>query len=162
MRRFTVIAPDCGKEYTGAWEDTSFKLVEAGTWDDQEQRPDIFLWHWSKEKDLPVREVLSLLPKLLVIISDRGDKITLAEDLLDIYSLQSFSGEDTGFTICSRLEGEVAVPDWDFYKNSSQDDITREEQIKAAAGSIYRYLLEDVIRETAEWCGHMSSVVGHM
>jgi hypothetical protein len=97
---------------------------------------------------------------LLVIIGDSGEKITVPEELSEIYSLQSFSGADTGFTICSRLEGQVAVPEWDLY--GSQGAITREEEIKAAAGSIYRYLLEDVIRETAEWCGHMSSVVGHM
>ncbi|MFX4263602.1 hypothetical protein ACOBQJ_15560 [Pelotomaculum propionicicum] len=161
MRRFKVVKSDCAGEYTGAWEDTSFKLVDAGSWDDREQRPDVFLWHWSKEKnDLPVQEVLSLLPRLLVIISNRGENITVPEELIEVYNLQSFAGEDTSFTICSRLEGEVAVPDWDLYKSSST--ITREEQIKAAAGSIYRFLLEDVIRETAEWCGHMSSVVGHM
>lgn len=160
MRRFTVIAPDCAGEYAVAWEDASFKLVEAGSWDTPEQWPDVFLWRWSKENDLPVQEVLSLLPRLLVIISDRGEIITVPEDLSEIYSRQSFAGEDTGFTICSRLQGQVAVPQWDLY--GSQGAITREEEIKAAAGSIYRYLLEDVIRETAEWCGHMSSVVGHM
>jgi hypothetical protein len=160
MRRFTVVAPGCAGEDTSAWEDTSFKLVEAGTLDDPEQNPDVFLWRWSNENNLPVQTILSLLPKLLVIISDKGEEITFAEELLEIYSLQSFSGEDIYFTICSRLQGEVAVPDWDLYGN--RGTITREEQIKAAAGSIYRYLLEDVIRETAEWCGHMSSVVGHM
>ena len=160
MRRFTVIAPDCAGEYTGAWEDTSFKLVEGTTWNDPEQRPDVFLWRWSNDEDLPVRKILSLLPGLLVIVSGRDDKITFPEELSEIYSLQSFAGADTGFTIGSRLQGQVAVPEWDLYKNS--DTITREEQLKAAAACIYRYLLEDVIRETAEWCGHMSSVVGHL
>lgn len=160
MRRFTVIAPDSATEYAYAWEDTSFKLMEAGSWDNPEQWPDVFLWRWSKEIDLPVRAILSLLPKLLVIISDKVENITVPEELSEVYGRQSFSGNDTRFTICSRLEGEVAVPEWDLY--GSQGAITREEQIKATAGSIYRYLLEDVIRETAEWCGHMSSVVGHM
>lgn len=160
MRRFTVIAPGGAMEYAYAWEDASFKLVEAGNWDDPEQWPDVFFWRWSKNNELPVQMILSLLPRLLVIISDRGEIITVPEELSEIYSLQSFAGEDTGFTICSRLQGQVAVPEWDLY--GSRGAITREEQIKAVAGSIYRYLLEDVIRETAEWCGHMSSVVGHM
>ncbi|MDD2554103.1 MAG: hypothetical protein PHP51_05990 [Desulfotomaculaceae bacterium] len=159
MRRFTVITPDCAREYTSAWEDISFKLVESGTWDDPEQKPDVFLWQWSKE-NLPVREILSLFPKLLVIISSCDENITFPEELSEIYSLQSFAGADTGFTIGSRLQGQVAVPKWDLY--NCQGSITREEQIKVAAASIYRYLLEDVIQETAEWCGHMSSVVGHM
>lgn len=160
MRRFTVIAPSCAGEYTDAWEDTSFKLVQGGTWDNPEQRPDIFLWRWPQEKDLPVREILAFLPRLLVIISGRDEDITFPEELSEIYSLQSFAGADICFTIGSRLLGQVSVPEWDSYKNNSV--ITREEQIKAVAASIYRYLLEDVIRETAEWCGHMSSVVGHM
>ncbi|MDD4334130.1 MAG: hypothetical protein PHY77_00795 [Desulfotomaculaceae bacterium] len=160
MKLFTVIAPGSAAEYAVAWEDTGFKLAEAEAWDDAGQRPDVFLWRWSRENDLPVSTILSLLPKLIVIISDKNEQITVSQDLSEIYSMQHFAGRDTGFTICTRLEGEVAVPDWNSYSN--QGEITGEEQIKAATGSIYRFLLEDVIRETAEWCGHMSSVVGHM
>ncbi len=160
MRRFTLIAPDCARVYSSAWENTGFNLVEAGTLDEPGQRPDVFLWHWSGENDLPVPAVLSLLPRLIVIVCARGEQITISPDLSEIYSLQSFAGRDTGFTICSRLEGEVSVPDWNLYSN--EGEISREEQIKAVAGAVYRFLLEDVIRETAEWCGHMSSVVGHM
>lgn len=32
----------------------------------------------------------------------------------------------------------------------------------ALAECLYNYLLKDVFRETADWCGHMSSVVGRM
>lgn len=160
MRRFTLIAPDCARVYSSAWENTGFNLVEAGILDEPGQRPDVFLWHWSGENDLPVPAVLSLLPRLIVIVCARGEQITISPDLSEIYNLQSFAGRDTGFTICSRLEGEVSVPDWNLYSN--EGEISREEQIKAVAGAVYRFLLEDVIRETAEWCGHMSSVVGHM
>ncbi len=160
MRLFTFIAPGCGEEDISAWQNTSFKLVEEGAWDEPGQWPDLFLWHWRKEKELPVATILSLLPRLVVIISDPDEQIIVSQKLSEIYSLQSFAGRDTCFAICSRLEGEVAVPDWNLY--SDQGEITREEQLKAAAGAVYRFLLEDVIRETAEWCGHMSSVVGHM
>ena len=37
-----------------------------------------------------------------------------------------------------------------------------EQATGAFAESLYYYLLRDVFRETAEWCGHMSSVVGRM
>lgn len=160
MRRFTVVAPNCAGEDVSAWEDTSFRLVESVIWDDPEQGPDVLLWHWSQKKDLPVKMILSLFPKLYVIISSPGDEITIPGELADIFSLQIITGDSVLFTIGSRIQGLAAVPDWDAYRG--HEDITREEQIKAVSGSIYRYLLEDVIRETAEWCGHMSSVVGQM
>lgn len=160
MRRFTIVAPNSAMKDLCAWEDTSFKLVESGTWDDPEQGPDVFLWHWSQKKDLPVQMILSLFPKLYVIISSPGDEITIPGELAEIFSVHSFAGDSTCFTIGSRLQGEAAVPDWEACRSLAA--LTREEQMKAAAGSIYRCLLEDVIRETAEWCGHMSSVVGQM
>lgn len=160
MRRFTVVAPNSDREYVSAWEDTSFKLVDNGTWDDPEQGPDVFLWRWSQKKDMPVQMILSLFPKLYVIISTPGDKVTIPGELADIFSLHIITGDSIHFTIGSRIQGEAAVPDWAAYRSHAA--ITREEQIKAVSGSIYRYLLEDVIRETAEWCGHMSSVVGQM
>lgn len=160
MRRFTIVAPHCAVEDVSAWEDTSFKLAESGTWDDPEQRPDVFLWHWSQAEDLPVQMILSLLPKLYVVMSAPGDKVSTPGELADIFSIQTITGDSILFTIGSRLQGLAAVPDWDAYRGYGA--ITRNEQIKAVSGSIYRYLLEDVIRETAEWCGHMSSVVGQM
>jgi hypothetical protein len=160
MRRFTVVAPACAGEDVSAWEDTGFRLVESGTWDDPEQRPDVFLWHWAQAEDMPVQIILSLLPKLFIVVNAPGDKVTIPGELADIFSIQIITGESILFTIGSRLQGLAAVPDWDAYRGHAA--ITREEQIKAVSGSIYRYLLEDVIRETAEWCGHMSSVVGQM
>ncbi len=160
MRRFTVVVPDCAGEDAGAWEDTSFRLVDSGTWDDPEQGPDVLLWHWPQEEDLPVQMILSLFPKLYVITSSPDDEITIPGELADIFSLQTITGDGILFTIGSRLQGKVSVPNWDAYRGHAA--ITCNEQIKAVSGSIYRYLLEDVIRETAEWCGHMSSVVGQM
>ena len=157
MRRFTIVAPNCAGEDISTWEDTSFRLAESGTWDDPEQGPDVFLWHWSQEEGLPVQMILSLLPKLYIIISNPGDEVTTPGELAEIFSIQIIAGDSILFTIGSRLQGLAAVPDWAAYQGHAA--ITREEQIKAVSGSIYRYLLEDVIRETAEWCGHMSSVV---
>lgn len=160
MRRFTIVAPNSAMEDLCVWEDTGFRLVEAGIGDDPEQRPDVFLWHWAQEEDIPVQMILSLLPELFVVVSAPGDKFTIPGELVDIFSMQIITGDNILFTIGSRIQGLAAIPDWDAYRGHAA--ITREEQIKAVSGSIYRYLLEDVIRETAEWCGHMSSVVGQM
>jgi hypothetical protein len=160
MRRFTIVAPKSSVEDLCVWEDTSFKLVEKGTWDDPEQGPDVFLWHWAQAEDMPVQMILSLLPKLFIVVSAPVDKVSIPGELADIFSIQIMAGDSILFTIGSRLQGLADVPDWDAFRGHAA--ITREEQIKAVSGSIYRYLLEDVIRETAEWCGHMSSVVGQM
>ena len=160
MRRFTIVAPNSAVEDLCAWEDTSFKLVENGIWDDPEQGPDVFLWHWAQAEDMPVQTILSLLPKLYIVVSALGDKVTIPGELAGIFSVQIITGDSILFTVGSRLQGLAAIPDWDAYRSHAA--ITREEQIKAVSGTIYRYLLEDVIRETAEWCGHMSSVVGQM
>jgi len=80
------------------------------------------------------------------------------DTLSDIYERQLIVGEGLYFTIGSRISGKVANPDWEAYRSNGQ--LSREEQVKTVAGSVYRFLLQDVFRETAEWCGHMSSVVG--
>lgn len=160
MRCFTIVAPNCTREDLNLWEDTSFKLMDAEEFrDNPEQRPDIFLWHCSQE-DMPGQMILSLLPKLFVVMGAPGDEVPIPGELAEIFSIQHIAADSIHFAIGSRIQDLAAVPDWEAYRRHST--ITHEEQIKAAAGSIYRYLLEDVIRETAEWCGHMSSVVGQM
>lgn len=57
---------------------------------------------------------------------------------------------DKWITVGTSLEARLHEPAWLVYGEDWQ---------KAMAETIYRHLLEDVFRETAEWCGHMSSVV---
>lgn len=153
MRRFTVYAPNCTKEDRNAWEDVSFQLVEMETLRDPEKRPDVVFWRWSGDFEAMQKQVESILPKLYVIVS--SNVLPAPDTLSAIYERQVICGESIYFTIGSKIEGKVSVPDWEACRSDGQLA-----QIKAVAGTIYRYLLEDVFRETAEWCGHMSSVVG--
>lgn len=157
MRRFMIVAPDCATEDKNAWEDVGFKLVETGAELEPGQRPDVLFWRWPREHVAPKwQSVKHLLPKLFITVSNH--KISMPDTLSDIYEQQLITVEGTYFTIGSRIQGIVAVPVWEAYRGSGQ--LHRAEQVQAIAGSIYRYLLQDVFRETAEWCGHMSSVVG--
>lgn len=161
MRRFVIVAPGCAGEDLNAWEDAGFKLVETTDVNDPELRPDVIMCCPSRENDIPWNLIRSLLPKLFILAGSNGLKPAIPGDLSEMFSLQMIAGENVCFTIGSSIQGRVAAPDWESYRESS-GPITRKEQIKAFAGSVYRFLLQDVFRETAEWCGHMSSVVGPM
>lgn len=104
--------------------------------------------------------VRQLRPKLFVVADNCEQRINIPGGLVEIYDAQVIAGEGVCFTVGSSIQGKIAVPDWQVHRSYGR--LSREVQIKAVAGSVYRYLLEDVFRETAEWCGHMSSVVGPM
>ncbi len=156
MRRFTVYAPNCTKDDRHAWEDVSFQLVEIETGWDPEKRPDVVFWRWPGDFKAKQKQAESILPKLYVIVS--SNELPAPDNLSALYERQVICGEGIYFIIGSKIDGKVSVPDWEASRSDGQ--LAETEQIKAVAGTIYRYLLEDVFRETAEWCGHMSSVVG--
>lgn len=161
MRRFVIFAPGCAGEDLNVWEDAGFKLADETNPDNPELRPDIILNCASRTGEIPWQVIRKLVPRVLILTGSAAQKTVFPGDLSGLYNIQVIKGESICFTICSSIQGQVETPDWAAYR-SNEGPITRQEQIKALAGSIYRFLLQDVFRETAEWCGHMSSVVGPM
>lgn len=158
MRRFTVYFPG-GKisdAHCHAWLEAGFKLVISEDELEPEQSPDAVCWLCSQDNSVQFREVKYLLPKVYIIICDQNSSPDA--ELPDVYEHHLFAAEEFRFTIGSRIQGRPAAPVWEDYRTDGQ--FPSELQIKAVADSTYRFLLEDVFRETAEWCGHMSSVVG--
>lgn len=156
MRRFTVCAPDCPESYRLAWEDAGFRLVEPATWPGE--GPDVLLLHHTGENTAENRPIAKkMLPKLFAIIGDSPYNPE-DEELACIFEYHRLAGKGVFFTLGSRLPGQPAAPLWDSYRFGGT--LPPEVQVKAVADSVYRFLLEDLFRETAEWCGHMSSVVG--
>lgn len=155
MRRFTVCAAECAGQELQAWLDVGFILQTDGG-AAEKNSPDVVLFGLAGEHKTAWQLVGSMLPRVYVILSSR--EMPPPDKFSGIYEHQFIAGKGISFNIGSRLQGKVAVPDWEAF--SSGAPLTEAEQIKAVAGSVYRYLLEDVFRETAEWCGHMSSVVG--
>ncbi len=163
MKRFLVYIPaaPCLKDYSMPWQDSGFSVVEAGEKAGGElpPRPDVMFWpEGEQEKGDFWREAESLCPALLVILFTGRRTPKLPDGLMDIYKWQILKGEEVSFLVASRLEGEFCPPDWEAYR--SGDKLTASEQLKAVAGAAYRLLLEDLFRETREWCGHTFSVVG--
>ncbi len=158
MRRFIMEASNCLEEDLRVWQDAGFQIAEPGLKQDPRQRPDlVILRHWPEQGQLAWTEIKHLFTRVLIIISEQ--EILFPEEVSTIYNRYCFVGKSgLVFSIGSTLEGKIEEPDWEAYRFGDQP--TRTEENKAVAGTLYRYLLLDVFRETAEWCGHMSSVVG--
>jgi hypothetical protein len=161
MRRFIIFASGCAGEDLNVWEDAGFKLADGTSLDNPELRPDVILSYASQAGEIPWQVIRKLAPRVLILTGSAAQKPVFPGDLSRLYNIQVIKEESICFTICSSIQGQVETPDWEAY-HTGNGPITRQEQIKALAGSIYRFLLQDVFRETAEWCGHMSSVVGPM
>ncbi|HOV79741.1 MAG TPA: hypothetical protein PK728_06490 [Bacillota bacterium] len=155
MRRFTILAAECAEQELQAWQDVGFMLAATAA-AGEGHPPDVILLQLVEWHKTAWQLVGSMLPKLYVVLSRR--EIQPPAMFSGIYDHQFIAGKGICFNIGSRLQGTVTVPDWEVFGSGAT--LTVAEQIKAVAGSVYRFLLEDIFRETAEWCGHMSSVVG--
>ncbi|MTI83112.1 MAG: hypothetical protein FH756_04245 [Firmicutes bacterium] len=156
MKTFSLFTYKCSEEKKRVWEDMGFKIIGGKDLGSERQNLDVFFWCWSKQDNEVWKSIKKMLPKVLVITGRRG--IAWPKDLSGLYEPQMIIGNKLSFTLGSKIEGKVKVPDWQTYViNGLLTDVG---EVKALAGSVYRFLLEDVMRENEEWCGHMSSVVG--
>lgn len=141
MNRFSVIfAGDTPMRQ--AWNDAGFVCFKADRQDDV--KPDALVWMEADAASLPVA-IIADKPKVFVITARY-----VPVDLPEYYSLHFWQTGGQWITVGTMLESELTEPKWPAYGDDWQ---------KAVADTVFRYLLQDVFRETAEWCGHMSSVV---
>ncbi|NLI13036.1 hypothetical protein [Pelotomaculum propionicicum] len=161
MRRFVIFTPGCTEEDLKVWEDAGFKLVDETSLDYPELRPDVIFICDFKAGVITWQLISKLLPKVLILTGSSEQTPVIPGELADLFNLQVIKGENISFTIGSTIQGQVVTPAWEIYR-VSDGPLTPQEQLQALADSIYRFLLQDVFKETAEWCGHMSSVVGPM
>lgn len=158
LRRFILEAASCRADVRKIWQDAGFQLGERQQAGSPLQRPDLALRRFGPEQGQDAwDELKDLLPRVFVILSEQ--ELSFPEDISAVYTRRSFAGRSGQvFTVGSTLEEMIAEPDWQAYHFGEQPAGT--EEMAAVAGSLYQYLLRDLFRETAEWCGHMSSVVG--
>jgi hypothetical protein len=149
MKRFSVSVIGGGGDIA-PWLDTGF--VEFAPGDDETGRPlrPDTLYLAPDEKGWA--EAASVLwPKVIVLAAPVP---VLPAELSEAYRLYSWRADSFAFAIASRLEAQLAEPFWPAY-----GPLTQPVAVKAVADVVYRHLLVDVFRETAEWCGHTFSVV---
>lgn len=128
------------------WEDAGFTCVDREA--SYEQCLDVLVLSLSTGESLENR-IISVRPKVFVVMGC----YELSPVLADLYSKHSWCCNDLWLTIGTLLDASIPEPLW------PADD---SHYNKAVADTVYRHLLNDVFRETAEWCGHMSSVVRPM
>ena len=156
MRRFCVFTPDWSKENAAIWEDAGFLVIDdlAKSGD---QPPDILAVmcapadpddFWQLAKNLRVKTA---------VLADTAVH-ALPEGVKNVFAEQFFKGDTLCFTVATRLEEQVPLPQWDMFRLSSH--LNADEECKIIADLLYRYLLKDVMQETFEWCGHTFSVLG--
>jgi len=143
------------------WLDTGFLAFKAGenTVGDLPQQPDVMFWRQAGEGGEGFwQEAESLYPALIIVLCDGKNAPAPPAGLASLYRWQTLPGEDTSFLVASRLESEFWAPDWEAYRRGNV--LTPHDQLKAVADAAYRLLLQELFRETLEWCGHTFSVVG--
>ena len=145
MKRFLAYARDLTVAERKIWEQAGFDIVTADAAATcGEEDPPIDLALLGASEFLPE----SLTPKVFVVSAKTaGDA---SPDWQRRYEVRFYSAGAHGWIIGSKTE-TPPPNDWGV--------LLVEKNVAAFAESLYYYLLRDVFRETAEWCGHMSSAV---
>jgi len=148
MRRFEIYGSGATAAEIGVWLDTGFREFQAGQTGDAAARPDVIFAPLGPDDGALGRDIGLWLPKVIVLISR-----TAAESPqgLEDYRRHRWQQGGVNYLVATVLEPELREPEWAAYGG--------EDSLKAVSDQVYRHLLEDVFRETREWCGHTFSVV---
>ncbi len=147
MHLFTAVVVDGDERIKAALADTGFLLVPMTEFDG-EDRFFCAITSSSADNDLVWTK---WRPKL--IFAGCKDGVNSG-----IYSWQTLCCGKEEFLLGVLPEREfVIAPDWYLDYATQSDDLAA--FLKMLADYSYRYLLAEIMDETAQWCGHMSSVV---
>jgi len=100
---------------------------------------------------IEVQRLSELRPKIFLVRGLSSEQ--LPECWRSVYDIQTCGSGVHRWVFGSILESPLP---------KDVGDLLMEEAMPALSEGLYSCLLRDVFRETAEWCGHMSSVVGRM
>ena len=145
MKRFLAYAQNLESEERAIWEQAGFDFVDiaiASTGGEDDLTIDLALL------DDPINLLESINPRMFVAAAQTVG--VAPKDWRRRYELRFYGTSQQGWLLGTKAEAPLP-DDW--------GELLAEENVAAFAESIYYYLLRDVFRETAEWCGHMSSVV---
>lgn len=156
MRHFYVYSPVWSQEYNSIWTDCGFIPVSDLAMC-KEQPPDVIVSYGMPAAPADFWQTAKAARSKIVMVAAASFHC-LPEEARDMYEEQRIEGEGLCFMLATRLEGEIPCPVWDMYRVNSQ--LSEPIQHKVMADTLYRYLLNDVLRETFEWCGHTFSVLG--
>ena len=141
------------KEQEEIWRKAGFLVMPQGKVAASEMAEPDFIWLGEEAAMPSLAEGIgwnSLYPKLFVVHES-------VEEFMPMhwraYEQQSVFLNGSAWLIGSKLEDPLPTAFPDYFVQQKTADL---------AAVVYMTLLDSVFRETAEWCGHMSSVVGRM
>ena len=156
MKIFNLWPVGMAAEEQSIWRKAGFAVVEKLPLDWQEAPPIDLIWlaespAISAKAMAQSDEVLHrVYPKLFFL---HGSAISRMPAHWQAYAQQTVSVNGSTWLIGSKLEEPLSTALLECFSQQKTADL---------AAVMYMTLLESVFRETAEWCGHMSSVVGRM
>ena len=145
MKRFLAYAQYLEPGERAIWEQAGFDIMAA------------YAAATGDEDDLPID--LALLNEPFYLLESISPRMFMAPvqtagdappDWQRRYEMRFYGTGSQGWWIGTKAEAPLP-DDW--------GELLAEKNVAAFAESLYYYLLRDVFRETAEWCGHMSSAV---
>ena len=160
MKRFVLYAPEMAQPEQKIWQQAGFDIIPEG--------PEAFsaspgagpdaVWGGycssvatASEEQAGWQSINRFRPKVFILQLKKTGM--LPDCWRESYALNEYGTGRNHWVVGTKIEAPLP------------DDIGAllcEKNTAALAEFFYYYLLRDVFRETADWCGHMSSVVGRM
>jgi hypothetical protein len=160
MKRFVLYAPGMVQPEQEIWQQAGFDINSEGTeaFSASQGAGIDAVWVVNSSSLAPVSEeqagwqkIYQLRPKLFILQTEKNGM--LPDCWRESYALNEYGTGRNHWVVGTKIE--APLPD-------DMGALLSEKNTAALAEFFYYYLLRDVFRETADWCGHMSSVVGRM
>lgn len=150
MRRFTLLATGMAAKEKRLWQQAGYELLPDARCDWLEDAEPAVIWLTDTETDATA-DIMNLRPRVFFV---RGRvEADIWQKWCGAYACHTCGDDSDFWSLGTKLE--TPLPD-------RLRALLLEENIAGLADVLYEYLFRDVLRETAEWCGHMSSVVRRM
>ena len=155
MKKFTLRDIGLDPEENQIWREAGFCLMQEPWFPSSEKTPPELIWLADsavsgKFADRITEELRTSFPKLFFV---QCKVAALMPAHWQAYAQQTVRVAGADWIVGSKLEEPLPPAVAEYMAQQKTADL---------AAVVYMTLLESVFRETAEWCGHMSSVVGRM
>jgi hypothetical protein len=157
MKQFSLLA--VGSTLLTGWLESGFLEWVKPTGDrGATEYPEVIVAEVDLVKNNWEELLQKMFPPVVVVVHPEGRSPCC--QLPPEYTTYWWPKGNMAFLIGSRLEDLLIQPDWQSYEKAGHLDNCQCH--KAVSDVIYRHLLQEVFRETREWCGHTFSVLGHL
>ena len=150
MKQFVLWAWLMPPDEQKIWRDAGFRIMPQLLGVAHESAEPDVIWIGEALVQSDWSAGINVYPKLFVVYGKGCEQLP---EHWQAYERQQVFVNGISCLIGSKLEEPLPTALMEYFAQQKTVDL---------AAVVYMTLLESVFRETAEWCGHMSSVVGRM